>query len=431
MLVALLLALASCGKGKPSDTTGANSISNKLAAITAAGQPVTWEELDDWYVAPRDADNAATLYAPAFAALTKDDPKTPAFLSRNQKALQLLLRAPELKSCRYPVDLRDGYLAKLPHLRKIKDCASLLEAEAVAQAGQGHTDQASKAIVAGLRLARSLENEPVLISLLVRVAAEYIVLRGLEQVVTRKPFEGDQLLSLQAALHDTAGLKYLARALGGERCGTIQAFQVPPEERMSPFFEAEASSTDDQNDSRARSTAVQKEMTARLTAHRKTPAWHEDFNFALDYFASLLAAAEKPLPEALASFADAEAQIDEAKPKGLLISALLLPATARAAARFGNATARVCTAQAALAVERYRHKHDNALPVSLDALVPEFLAAVPADPFDGQPLRYEKLVGRGYVVYSVGRDLQDNHGASAPAGGKGASPPDITFAVRR
>jgi hypothetical protein len=143
MLVGLLLAFTSCGKGKPSTTTGATSISNKLAAITQAGQPVTGKELDDWYAAPPDADNAAALYAQAFAALTKDDPKSPAFLSRNQKALQLLLQAAERKSCRYPVDLSAGYLATLPHLGNIKRCASLLEAEAVAQAGWGRTDLAT------------------------------------------------------------------------------------------------------------------------------------------------------------------------------------------------------------------------------------------------------------------------------------------------
>jgi hypothetical protein len=65
------------------------------------------------------------------------------------------------------------------------------------------------------------------------------------------------------------------------------------------------------------------------------------------------------------------------------------------------------------------------------AMVPAFLEAVPTDPFDGKLLRFEKLAGGGYIVYSVGKDRQDDHGVSAPAGTKAGAPADIPFAVRR
>jgi hypothetical protein len=62
----------------------------------------------------------------------------------------------------------------------------------------------------------------------------------------------------------------------------------------------------------------------------------------------------------------------------------------------------------ALAVERYRLRHRD-WPASLDRLKPDLLAEVPLDPFDGKPLRYLKRDG-GIVVYSVGRDGEDNGG---------------------
>jgi len=40
-----------------------------------------------------------------------------------------------------------------------------------------------------------------------------------------------------------------------------------------------------------------------------------------------------------------------------------------------------------------------------DALVPGQLSAVPADPFDGKPLRFKRLT-KGYVIYSIGKDGQ-------------------------
>jgi hypothetical protein len=45
------------------------------------------------------------------------------------------------------------------------------------------------------------------------------------------------------------------------------------------------------------------------------------------------------------------------------------------------------------------------LPETLDRLVPEWLSAVPRDPFDGKPFRYAR---EDAVVYSVGKDLKDS-----------------------
>ena len=42
------------------------------------------------------------------------------------------------------------------------------------------------------------------------------------------------------------------------------------------------------------------------------------------------------------------------------------------------------------------------------ALVPEYVDAVPRDPFDGQPFRYSKQKG---IVYALGTDLKDNGGS--------------------
>jgi hypothetical protein len=56
------------------------------------------------------------------------------------------------------------------------------------------------------------------------------------------------------------------------------------------------------------------------------------------------------------------------------------------------------------------------------------LAAIPSDPFDGQPLRFHKLE-RGFVVYSVGQDREDNGGQERKPGG--VQKTDITFFVER
>jgi len=113
---------------------------------------------------------------------------------------------------------------------------------------------------------------------------------------------------------------------------------------------------------------------------------------------------------------------------------------------------------AVLAIERYRLAATNRLPDSLAALVPSLLDSVPLDPFDGKPVRYKKLI-KGYMIYSIGPDLQDdggvprygiktdtgysvdetrtNHGSrmgrriSPVISGNGITNWDITFAVER
>jgi hypothetical protein len=61
-----------------------------------------------------------------------------------------------------------------------------------------------------------------------------------------------------------------------------------------------------------------------------------------------------------------------------------------------------------LAVRAYQMKHSK-LPNTLDEVVPEFLPAVPMDPFSGGPTLYRKVDG-GYILYSVGSDGDDDGG---------------------
>ena len=84
----------------------------------------------------------------------------------------------------------------------------------------------------------------------------------------------------------------------------------------------------------------------------------------------------------------------------------------------------------AIALERWRLAHAGQLPASLFELVPDYLPAVPADPYDDQPLRYRKLP-RGYVVYSIGPDFTDDGGKEQSAERKEGEPYDITFTVER
>ena len=61
-----------------------------------------------------------------------------------------------------------------------------------------------------------------------------------------------------------------------------------------------------------------------------------------------------------------------------------------------------------LALRCFHREHDR-LPASLSELVPQYIDAVPTDPFDGKPLRYS---AEESVFYSVGDDLEDDGGTN-------------------
>ena len=92
----------------------------------------------------------------------------------------------------------------------------------------------------------------------------------------------------------------------------------------------------------------------------------------------------------------------------------------------------VRSAQAAVAIERFRSDRGGMIPQTLSALVPAYLPAVPEDPFTGEPLRLAVGPDR-FVVYSPGSDQKDNGGQVAPLPTRvwKVATPDIGFEIRR
>jgi hypothetical protein len=95
-----------------------------------------------------------------------------------------------------------------------------------------------------------------------------------------------------------------------------------------------------------------------------------------------------------------------------------------------KAVAQVRLAVTALAVERCRSAHGGRVPELISEITPNFLSAIPSDPFDGRPLRFKQLE-KGYVIYSIGEDLTDDGGKTKTANAADSNHYDITFSVER
>ena len=203
------------------------------------------------------------------------------------------------------------------------------------------------------------------------------------------------------------------RAMLGERANLVAAFQSSDEKL------AEAMAVSGGSAAAAR--------PSMLRIYRSGGHLQEDFAFALDFMSKLVALVDLPYPQALD--AAAGMKIPTVVDGKIAVSAALLPEPARFVNQGAEAVARLRLARTVLAVERYRLKHDGALPTSLADVTAELFGGVPEDPFDGQPMRYKELPARGYTVYSVGADRKDDGGTVQGPDVK--APLDVVMTIAR
>jgi hypothetical protein len=274
----------------------------------------------------------------------------------------------------------------------------LLTAEAMLHASDGESEKAAQAILAAGRVADSIAEEPTVISHLVRNACWAIICPRLEHVVSVTSLTEDQLSALQKAVSQAERPQALARSLAGERACVIAMFA---DRKMQTGALTDFSKTGSQRWQQYGDSLL-------LGLYRASGLWQTDRGFYLDTMASYIEAAEGLFPE---RHTRGQQIGQNANSAGRLhiFSRMLLPALSKLFLRDTEFVARIRTTETALAVERFRRAHNNALPASLAELVPAYLPSVPTDPFDGKSLRFRKR-DAGYVVYSIGLNGKDDDG---------------------
>ena len=95
-----------------------------------------------------------------------------------------------------------------------------------------------------------------------------------------------------------------------------------------------------------------------------------------------------------------------------ILERLLVPGMDSLLLKVGFVQTAMQNTTVACALERYRRANGR-LPEKLDTLVPQFLAAIPHDMVDGQPLRYRLDGTDGFVLYSIGWNRKDDGGQIA------------------
>jgi hypothetical protein len=420
--------------GQPSRAT---EVATKLEAIRTTGYPVTLAELETWQPTPPAAENAALKFAEAFVALGSAPPTTirlpqrterlpadtkaaiTAVMTQTKTAREGLHQAATLNQSKYPVNWQEGYNAKMPHLASVKGALTVLRLESAILLENNRSDMAVTSVVTMVRLARSLEREPSLISQLVRIASLQLAVSAAERLVNQRNLVAPQLAALQDAFREPNQSESFTAAMVGERCSGINLFQGTPETAAKIINNA------------AGADSSPGDLAGLKTAWKNKEA---DFLFFLEIMEGYVEASKSSPPASLEMVKTLGARVQQARGRppeeAPVVSALLLSPYESSAVKFAENAARLRATQAVVAIERYRAANAGRLPDSLDKLVPAQLPTALTDPFDGKPLRYKRLA-KGYVVYSIGSDGQDDGGKEKPPGTQTAKGFDLTFTVER
>jgi hypothetical protein len=261
-----------------------------------------------------------------------------------------------------------------------------------------NSDRAVHAVLASFALAHSLANEPVLISDLVRIACAAITVDSLQRVLSSQPLTDPQLklLAERAAEAEGDGPTAFVRALGGgERCMAIDFFQMPASHAIQVLNQG---------------GTAQQGPTFGLRLFRLLGIADQDFTFCLTTLGRQITAAQAPFPRSIEltkqANADLEKWMGSWSSRLFIVSRGLLPAMQKAFFKEARLTAQLRAARVGLAIERFRLAHAGELPARLEELCPEFLDAVPSDPFNGEPLQLEKL-NPGYRVLCPAASQQE------------------------
>ena len=287
------------------------------------------------------------------------------------------------------------------HGSQARVVATVLQSELIRRLARNDADGAGECCRALLGVARAFGDDGTIINQLTRLAIRGEAARGIERLLAQSQLGEPALAALQRATEEERQGHSLVNALRWERAYQHELVLAmvankapggkPPEvlDQVRDLFSQE-------NLRHQTSKSVLRENHAEILAYTtaliewlKHPS-HETAERVNRYY-------EKAL----------RTQKEEGIGSSLFLQ--VLTSWEKFVEAYQRNEAILVSAEVALASERYRIKHGN-WPETLAKLVPEYLTAVPPDPFlPGEQLR-SKRTSNGMVIYSVGPDLQDNGG---------------------
>lgn len=396
-----------------------NELESIEAELRADGLPVTLEELDAWVGEVDDSENAALRILDAVALLEEIDPEG----ERSGPLLDVLEETPDLHAtpasfrsdlaayvddlgpvlsklgtldpvplARYPGRYSDGMHMNLEHLRALRGLARTLNLVTCFARLDGDGDLAAASHGNIVALGNSLASAPHLLSQLVRAAIHGITFDDLGPVLNTDGIQADQLFHVAARWQAAEAPNAWIRTLIADRCTHADTMAQLFDGTLK--IEGDPENQQALRDMREAPAFMRNQLSydQRLSIHRA--------------YGRVIADSEDRWPEVI----ERSAGWNDLGTALVPLAEMWMPQFDYALLAFVRMVAMARVADTAIAVATFKEQQGT-LPDSLEALVEVgLLETIPEDPFDGAPLRYKLHPDSGYMVYSIGEDLQDDGG---------------------
>jgi hypothetical protein len=358
-----------------------------------------------------------------------------AALADENEALDLLRQLIEFPALDFHLNYKQGPSLLLPHLAPLKRAAQRLSAAALCDLHRGDMAAAVTNVRAMLAIARGMEEEPLAISQLVRLAIVQISQAATWELLQSPGLTDAQLASLQSDwaelefVHAAENALAMERAMGIE---TLEGMRASHSKFRSFFGTGPITGAGD--------------LLETAVGETKTVMWQFSWSYSdeqrmLQGYQEMLAAvrlarAGQPLATVLRQqdgrlaalgFKPAKGDFGwwsgDSNPAHLDLHSIF----SESIVSMRGLIKRVMEVEAArqltvtaIALKRFQRRHGNN-PPDLNVLTPEFLSYVPRDPVDGKALRYRLNPDGTFLLYSVGEDGEDDGGDPSPAASSKAS----------
>ena len=289
---------------------------------------------------------------------------------------------------------------------------------------QGRLEAGLQDLEALAGLARMERDEPTLVAQMIRVAVASIGLALTWEALQAPGWTELQLARLQKAWEPVDLVEALEKGSVGEQASGHECF-VTVRHSSGPKLGRFIRGSWSWGAPLSKTTFEDLMMNYLYFPAYKLTSIDMDELFYLKTMQETMAAprllkAHRPWPEASQAGLKVGASINKicGSPSKVryLVSLMAIPNFTRAGERAVEAEVERQMTLAAIALKRYQLRHGK-LPSSLDALVPEFLPALPYDYMSAKPLCYRLKIDGSYVLYSVGVDGKDDGGDPKPPPG--------------
>ncbi|HAV61072.1 MAG TPA: hypothetical protein DCY13_01745 [Verrucomicrobiales bacterium] len=384
--------------------TARAEVNRRLAELRTAGYPVTLTELDQSYLpdSPEARDRGRELVKvlqtvqerhrqqagelggrlsplPVLGEGILPPPGTPLDnevrqlavepLQQLEPALQELrtLLAADPLLVRFPVNFTNGIITLLPHLSPIRNAQQWLLVRSIVATDERRADEMADTLTDMLRLSRSLQHEPALISQLVRVALLDMARGGIERSLASGQLQPNHLAALRTELQLANPTNTFHLAMSAERCCGLSILW----DADNPFIGLNGG------------TPLTSGQIAFNLIYRMTGLREQETLFYLDHLGRAVAAGTNSIPERLRI---ANELMAVKSSRWRVLTGMLMPALSRPFAKEADTIAQTDALVAALAVTEF-HERQGRWPNGMAELVPDYFDSPPVDPRNDTPLK--------------------------------------------